>query len=303
MPKQRKPTTNPKPEMHEIVLSLDERNLAHVLTALALASIADALDPLHPHSRCCWAEDGFKLLMPQTKAELFAGAHDFIKSMAWVEGIGANEKCEVKASPHHGLFTAKGGHSGNPLLSYHDQGITSSVFKTFSGQQSPATPLEQQQNSLELPTQASDWLFQRGLGVTSWKFDCRVASHAYDLGFGSNEDQSRDRDPSYPAIELLSIAGAAFFAGPQAWLYEPGTLHCRIWTEPLPFALASLAVTFQVPDALKLSKLSPEDLGRVLEETSTLNGIGGRFYTFSTRGNAYGKGAAYRHFPEATLIK
>jgi len=293
---------NPERHMHEIVLSLDERNLAHVLTALALAGLADAMDPLHPNSRCWWAEDGFKLLLPRAKGELFAEAHDFVKSMAWVEGIGANEKCEVKASPHHGLFTAKGGHSGNPLLNYHDQGITSSVFKTFSGQQSPATPLEQQQKSLESPTEASNWLFQCGHGVTSWKFDCRVANHAYDLGFGSNEDQSRERDPSYPAIELLSIAGAAFFAGPQAWLYESETLHCRIWTEPLPFALASLAVIFQVPSALKLSKLSPAELRRVLEESSFLNGIGGRFYTFSTRGNAYGKGAAYRHFPEATLL-
>jgi hypothetical protein len=295
---------NPEPAMHEIILPLDEQNLAHVLTALALAGIADSLDPLHPESRCCWADDGFKLRLPRTKEGLFAEAHVFVKSIAWVEGIGCNKKNNklmVEASPHHGLFTAKGGHSGNPLLSYYDQGITSSVFKTFSGQQSPTTPLEQQQ-ALNPPTQASDWLFQRSLGVTSWKFDCRVASHAYDLGFGSNEDQSRDRDPSYPAIELLSIAGAAFFAGPQAWLFESEAICCRAWTEPLSLALASLAAIFQVPSSIKLSELSPAELKRVLEDASFVNGIGGRFYTFATRGNAYGKGAAYRHFPEATLI-
>jgi hypothetical protein len=293
---------NPEPDMHEIALSLDERNLAHVLTALALAGIADAMDPLPPNSRCWWAEDGFKLLLPRTKAELFAEAHDFVKSMAWVEGIGANEKCEVKASPHHGLFTTKGGHSGNPLISYHDQGITSSLFKTFSGQQSPATPLEQQQKSLESPTQASDWLLQRGLGVTSWKFDCRVANHAYDLGFGSNEDQSRDRDPSYPAIELLSIAGAAFFAGPQAWLFHAESLGYCIWQEPVLLPLAALAATPVPQPSVRRTKAGTKAPPTRFEPASLLDGIGCRYYRLATRGNAYGKGAAYRHFPEATLI-
>jgi hypothetical protein len=293
---------NPEPAMHEITLRLDERNLAHVLTALALAGIADSLDPLHPESRCCWTDDGFKLLLPRAEAELFAEAHEFVKSIAWVEGIGCNEKYEVKASPHHGLFTAKGGRCGNPLLSYHDPGITSSVFKTFSGQQSPATPLDRQQKALKAPTETADWLFQSGFGVASWKFDCRVASHAYDQGFGSNEDQSGGRDPFYPAIELLSITGAAFFAGPQAWLNEPEVLHCRIWEEPVTPALASLAAVFQVPSSLNLSKLLPLELKRVLEKASLLNGIGGRFYTFTTRGNSYGQGKYYRHFPEATLI-
>ena len=288
--------SNPEP----ITLPLDERNLAHVLTALALAGIADSLDSARPDSHCWWADDGFKLRIPQTKSALFAEAHDFVKSIAWVEGIGSNEKHEVKASPHHGLFIAKGGRCGNPLLSYHDQGITSSVFKTFSGQQSPATPLDRQQKALKAPAETADWLFQPGFGVASWKFDCRVASHAYDLGFGSNEDQSGDRDPFYPAIELLSIAGAAFFAGPQAWLNEAEVLHCRIWEEPVTLSLASLAAVFQVPSSLNLSKLSPTELKRVLEEASLLNGIGGRFYIFTTRGNSYGQGDYYRHFPEAT---
>jgi hypothetical protein len=233
---------------------------------------------------------------------LFAEAYDFIKSMAWVEGIGANEKCEVKASPHHGLFTAKGGHSGNPLLSYHDQGITSSVFKTFSGQQSPATPLGQQQKKIESPTQASDWLFQRGLGATSWKFDCRVANHAYDLGFGSNEDQSRDRDPSYPAVELLSIAGAAFFAGPQAWLCQVETMSYCIWQKPIPLHLAALAATPVPQSSMRRFKTETKVPATGVELASLLDGIGCRYYRLATRGNAYGKGAAYRHFPEATQI-
>lgn len=295
---------NPESAMHEFTLPLDERNLAHVLTALALAGIADSLDPLPPESRCYWTDGGFKLRLPRTKDELFAEVHDFVKSIAWVEGIGSNEKHEVKASPHHGLFIAKGGHSGNPLLSYHDQGITSSVFKTFSGQQSPATPLQRQQDekTLKPPHATADWLFQRGFGVASWKFDCRVASHAYDLGFGSNEDQSGDRDPFYPAIELLSIAGAAFFAGPQAWLFQAESLGYCIWQEPVPLSLAALAATPVPPSPAKRVKAGAGTPAARYEPAGLLDGIGCRHYRLATRGNAYGKGAAYRHFPEATVI-
>ena len=292
----------PEPTMHEITLPLDERNLAHVLTALALIGIADTLDLLHTDSRCCWVEDSFKLCVPMTKAELFAEAYDFVKSIAWVEGIGSNEKHEVKASPHHGLFTAKGGQSGNPLLSYHDQGVTSSVFKTFSGQQSPAAPLRRQQESLKPPSEAGEWLLQRGFGVASWKFDCRVASHAYDLGFGSNEDQSGDRDPFYPAIELLSIAGAAFFCCPQAWLCHVEILSYCIWQEPIPLPLAALAATPIPQRPVQGFKAGAKAPPTGVVPVSMLDGIGCRYYRLATRGNAYGKGAAYRHFPEATLI-
>jgi hypothetical protein len=292
---------NPETTMHEFTLPLDERNLAHVLTALALAAIADSLDSLH-HSRCSWVESGFKLLWPRTNMVLFAEAHDFVKSIAWVEGIGSNEKYEIKASPHHGLFTAKGGHSGNPLLSHHDQGITSSVFKTFSGQQSPATPLKRQQKALKSPVETSDWLFQCGFGVASWKFDSRVASHAYDLGFGSNEDQSGDRDPFYPAIELLSIAGAAFFAGPQAWLFQAESLGYCIWQEPVPLPLVALAATPVPPPPAKRARSGTKTPAARYEPAGLLDGIDCRHYQLATRGNAYGKGAAYRHFPEATLI-
>jgi hypothetical protein len=293
---------NPKLTMNEFILPLDERNLAHVLTALALAGIADSLDSQHSESRCYWADDGFKLLLPHTMEKLFEEAHDFVKSIAWVEGIGCNEKGEVKSSPHHGLFTAKGGHSGNPLLSFHDQGITSSVFKTFSGQQSPVTPLKRQQKALESPTRSSNWLFQPGFGVASWKFDCRVASHAYDLGFGSNEDQSGDRDPFYPAIELLGIAGAAFFAGPQAWLFQVESLGYCIWSEPVSLPLATLAASPVPPPPVMRVKAGSNTRPALYESASLLDGIGCRYYRLATRGNAYGKGAAYRHFPEATLI-
>lgn len=99
----------------------------------------------------------------------------------------------------------------NPLLDYKTQEAESSIFKTFSGQQSPTTPLKRQQEQLQPVDALNGWLFQEGRGVASWKFDAAVGSHAYDRGSGSNDDQSGDRDPFYPAIELLSMAGLTCF--------------------------------------------------------------------------------------------
>ena len=156
--------------------------------------------------------------------------------------------------------------------------------------------------ALKPAAKADEWLFQRGFGVASWKFDPRVAGHAYDQGFGSNEDQSGDRDPFYPAIELLSIAGAAFFAGPQAWLLHAEALTYCIWQEPIPLFLAALTASpIPLPSA-KRSKAGAKTPPARYEPTSLLDGVGCRYYRLATRGNAYGKGAAYRHFPEATLF-
>jgi len=292
--------------MHEITLRLDERNLAHVLTALALSGIADEMDGASPDARCWWTDDAFKLLIPHDQTALFAKAHTFVKSIRWVAGIGCNEKnngkLALEASAHHGLFVAESGHSGNPLLSYHDQGVTSSIFKTFSGQQSPATPLGRQQAALNEPTKVGDWLFQRATDVGSrWNLDARVTSHAYDQGFGSDQDQSGKRDPFYPAIELLSIAGAAFFAASHAWLIHAEKLTYCIWPQAISLSLAPLAATMVPPPPQRRTSAKTKKPS-VLAPASLLDGLGCRHYQLATRGNAYGKGAAYRHFPEASLI-
>lgn len=266
----------PDPAMPTIELSLDERNLAHVLTALALAGIADAHFDATPNDRCWWTDGMFVLDIPLGKQRLFKKAHKLVMSMKWVAGIGAVDKGKIAASAHHGLFVADGFTGCNPLLDYKAQGAKKSIFKTFSGQQSPATPLKRQQEQLQaVDAVEEDWLFQKGRGVASWKFDAAVGSHAYDLGFGSNDDQTGDRDPFYPAIELLSIAGVAFFAAPQAWLLTDEEMAYAIWKKPISLALVPLA-------AARL-----------------IDGIDSQTYTLATRGNAYGKGAAYRHFPRA----
>lgn len=266
----------PDTDMPTIKLTLDERNLAHILTALALAGIAEAHPDATPDDRCWWNDGVFVLDIPLKDQQLFEQTYKFVMSLKWVAGIGATDKGKIAASPHHGLFVADGFAGCNPLLDYKTQGAESSIFKTFSGQQSPATPLKRQQQQLQTVDAHGDWLFQEGRGVASWKFDAAVGSHAYDLGFGSNDDQSGQHDPFYPAIELLSMAGAAFFAASQTWLLEDEEkIAYSIWKKPVFLALAPLAAA------------------------GLVDGIDSHTYTIATRGNAYGKGAAYRHFPRA----
>jgi hypothetical protein len=262
--------------MPTIELPLDERNLAHILTALAIAGIADAHPDATPDDHCWWANDMFILDILLNKQELFRKSHTLVMSMKWVAGIGAAAKGKVAASAHQGLFIADGCTGCNPLLDYKSQGAESSIFKTFSGQQSPATPLKRQQEQLQTIDAHNDWLFQEGRGVASWKFDAAVGSHAYDRGFGSHDDQSGQHDPFYPAIELLSMAGAAFFAAPQTWLLADEEMAYAIWKQPVSLSLAPLAAA------------------------GLVDGIDSHTYTLATRGNAYGKGAAYRHFPRAS---
>jgi hypothetical protein len=268
-----------KTTMHEISLPFDERNLAHVFSALALAAIADEKTPCET-SRCWWAEDTFCLRLPKTQEDLFNDAHQFLKTLKWTKGIGSDDKRKIKASPHHGFFSAEGGYCGNPLISYHDQGLTPSVFKTFSGQKGPDDILEKQKKALHQPANAKpDWILQRARGVANWKFDTRTGGHAYSQGFSANDDGSGDQSPFYPAIELLAIAGAAFFIAPQAWLNDEDTLHYFTWRTELLLPLAPLAAA------------------------GLLDGMTGAHYHLSTSGNAYGKGAAYRHFPESNPLQ
>jgi hypothetical protein len=266
--------------MQEMFFRFDDRNLAHLLSALALAGIADEASPCEA-SRCWWTDDAFWLRVPIDQNELFNKANAFLRNIKWTAGIGIDtsdkNKRKITASPHHGLFSADARHSGNPLISYHDQGTTSSLFKTFSGQKGPDDILDKQIKALVAPVagKPDEWLFQRAKGVASWKFDAHVGGHAYSQGFSANDDGSGDQSPFYPAIELLSIAGAAFFSAVNAWLTDEDTLCYAAWRTELPLSLAPLA------------------------SANLLEGVDARRFLLSTSGNAYGKGAAYKHFPEA----
>lgn len=255
--------------LNELRLALDERNLAHVLSAVALAALVTGIAKARPaETMCWWCRGGFVARTAISKTVLFDAASRFLQDMRWIPGFGTVEQ---------GTFAANGELGSNPFISLAEDGQENSPFKTFSGQQGPGNVLGEQQVALEGLLTTNSWLIQVSRGISSWGFDCRVGSHAYDLGFSSNDEGTGERDPVFPAVELLSVAGASFFSAIQGWQVDEKTVGYCIWTEPISVALASYAV-----------------VGR-------LHGLPARHYRAKSRGGAYGKGAAYRFFPEATL--
>ncbi len=257
----------------ELSFALDERNLSHVLSGLALIALASrksAGDPVE--STCWWSGEALFLRVPLTQTALFEAGDEFVRHIVWFPGIGSAEQ---------GTFESRGEVGSNPFSLLADTGgkKRSSAFKTFSAQVTPRKLLSDQQALLVPPDQTDTWLWQIARGAGSWGLDCRVGSHAYDQGFSSNEDGSGDLDPVYPAVELLGIAAAAFFAAVQGWQVNETTVSYSIWTQPISLRLASYAAA-----------------GR-------LSGFAGRRYHTASRGAAYGSGQAYKFFPEATLTQ
>jgi hypothetical protein len=101
--------------------------------------------------------------------------------------------------------------------------------------------------------------------------------HASDTGYSPDAEGTGDSNPFYPAIELLSLAAAAFFAPAQAWQIARNSLLASAWAQPLPLPMAALAAT-----------------GRV-------HGLASRSYLFVYRPAAHGDGGKYRFFPPATI--
>ena len=255
--------------LNELLLPLDERNLAHVLCAVAFVALASRISDARPlESTCWWGERGFVLKTALRQAALFEAADNFLRGVRWIPGMGTAEQ---------GIFVAGSELGSNPFISLADDGQEKSPFKTFSGQVNPGTLLKEQQNPLRKPTINDPWLFQTSRGTASWGFDCRVGSHAYDLGFSSNDEGSGDLDPIYLAVELLSITAASFFAAVQGWQLDENAVVYSVWTRPISLPLVSCAIA-----------------GR-------LDGLAARRYRVTNRGAAYGKGAAYRFFPESAL--
>jgi hypothetical protein len=263
---------------HEIVLPLDERNLAHVLAALALAGVAAEETGGDGKARCWWCRDGFGLRLALDQSTLFQGADTMLRSLRWVEGLGVDEKLNVAPKAHHGVLQRSNAVGTNPFLSLATAGTESSLLKTFAGQLGPRKIIAAQLGCLLSPSAKLDWLRQRAFGVASWGFDSSVGSHAYDLGFSSNDEGSGNADPIYPAIELLSLTGAALFSTPHVWQTDEESLRYVIWRDRLALALAPLAAA------------------------GCIEGLAEDRYALATRGAAYGKGAAYHYFPEASLI-
>jgi hypothetical protein len=259
----------------EPLLRLDERNLAHVLSAVTLAALVPRSADGCVSDTCRWCSEGFVLTTRASKSSLFDIADEFVRRIRWVPGLGPVQQGTFATSDEIGFNPfwllagdAREGSSAKRIRS---------PFKAFSAQVKPGTLLNQQQQVLQPPAATDGWLAQLTVGVGSWGFDCRVGSHAYDQGFSSNEEGSGNLDPIYPATELLSIAAASFFCAVHAWQSDDLAVRYSVWRERLCLSLVPYAVT------------------------GKLEGLRGRRYRVSNRGAAYGKGAAYRFFPEAEI--
>src|SRR5579884_2326824 len=246
--------------LQEIRFELDERNLAHALSAVALVGISSSISAALPSdSTCWWSAREFVLKTAITEAVLFDIADQFLRGIRWVPGIGGRQV----TGKEQGIFIAEREIGSNPFISLGESGRESSPFKTFSAHQEPAKHLlAAMQSQLKPPAKAGSWLLQMGTGK-SWGFDYRVRSHAYDGGFSSDAEGSGDQDPIYTAIELLSIAAAAFFIVPQGCQLDRDLIEYCAWPEPICLFLAHFAFAGQ------------------------LDGLAARRYQAAARGRAY----------------
>ena len=264
-----------------LLLEMDERNLAHFLSALALSALAEREPGNASESRrCWWPEPGrFAIQTEQPRDEfrslLFARAHAFISNMIWHSGLGGVEHGVISSGDEVGLnpFVPLDGSDDRPPL------------RAFSAKVVPMKVLPQQVAELKAPSECLEWLKQLAVGaerqvkdgVSSWGYDCRVNVHASDAGISSDAEKTGHLDPIFPAIELLSLAGAAFFAPAHAWTSESSGLSAVAWAKPVPLSMAAFA-----------------SAGRV-------HGLPSQKLKFLPRGGAHGKGGSFRFFPPATI--
>jgi hypothetical protein len=265
---------------------LDERNLAHYLSALALAAFTQRIEGPAPESRRCWwpssgpGQFAIQTELPRDefRSMLFAKAHRFLSEMIWHPGLGGASSGLVTSGDEIGV---------NPFIALSGE-AENTPLKVFAGRVLPSKTLPDQQGKLVLPNNHQDWLTQFGVGAGSWGFDYRVNQHASDKGSSSDAEGTGQLDPFYPAIELLSFAAAAFFVPAHAWppqvderqkkqRIEKSALQAFVWTQPTLLTMITLAAT-----------------GRIF-------GLPARCYKFSYRPAGHGDAAKYKFFPPATI--
>jgi len=149
-----------------LLLDLDQRNLAHFLSALALAALAERIEGEGWHSRLCWWEDNEHFAIhtehpaEHLQSLLYSKAYEFLEALKWVSGLGGVAQGLLISGSEVGLnpFTYLGGDSSRPPL------------RAFSAKVVPAKVLPEQIKQLQAPTSAL-WLDHLGRGVSSWGFD------------------------------------------------------------------------------------------------------------------------------------
>ena len=254
-----------------LLFDLDQRNLAHFLSALALAALADRIERAGRASRTCWWEGGHFAIQSEYSGRdfrllLYSKAYEFLKALRWISGLGGVAQGVLVSGREIGInpFIYLGGDSRRPPL------------RAFSAKVVPAKVLPEQISKLLSPID-DWWLNQIERGVSSWGFDCRVNMHASDAGISSDAEGTGGSDPIFPAIELLSLAAVSFFVPANAWQTGDHSLSAAAWTCPIPLQMALLAST-----------------GRI-------HGLPACGWTFASRGRAHGKGSSFQFFPPAIL--
>ena len=143
-----------------LLLDLDERNLAHFLSALALAALASRVQVEHSTTegiesrRCWWPKPGqfaiqTELPTEQFRAMLFTKAHEFLKAMKWRPGLGGSEQ---------GILTSGGEIGMNPFVALSGEVGKNSPLKVFSGNEKPGQKLEKQKGDLPPASAGRGWL-------------------------------------------------------------------------------------------------------------------------------------------------
>lgn len=256
-----------------LLLPLNERNLAHFLSALSLAGFAARIPSVDASARVCWwTDDGHFAVQTEFAPEdfrdkLFADADKFLRALQWVQGLGGAAFGTLISGKEIGV---------NPFIALSGDTEERPALRAFSAKVIPSTTLPAQIKILPSPTGCPAWLEQSACGVSSWGFDCRVNTHASDAGISSDAEKTSEFDPLFPVVELLGIAAAAFFVPTHSWQIAKDKLRVAAWTKAIP-----------------LNMVTPVSAGRI-------HGLPARFYTFAYRGSAHGKGGAYHFFPEAT---
>jgi hypothetical protein len=257
-----------------LALDLDERNLAHFLSGLALAALAERVEGSAPECRrCWWPEPGTFAIDTEHPCErfrslLFATAYQFLKAIEWYPGLrGAAD----------GILVSRSEVGVNPFVALAGRGSENTPLKGFSARVLPGAMLLAQRAKLPAPHESENWINCLDKGAGSWGFDCRVNMHASDAGISSDAEGTGHSDPFYPAVELLGLAGAAFFAPVHGWQRDKNALNAFAWSKAVPLPMTTVAASGHV------------------------HGLPGRRYRFAHRGAAHGKGSAYHFFPPAAL--
>lgn len=95
--------------LNELLLPLDERNLAHVLCAVAFVGLVSKISDARPfESSAWWDGQGFVLKTALLQTALFEAADNFLRRVRWISGMGTAEQ---------GIFADGDELGSNPFIS------------------------------------------------------------------------------------------------------------------------------------------------------------------------------------------